>query len=310
MTLDTSLCDQAVIARDHLALRLAYRPPLDWRAHREFLRVRATPGVEEVDGDAYRRTFEWQGHEGTLEISPLPGHALALRVALPVVRGIARIVERVRRMFDLDADPLRIAEALAGHAVLEPLVRARPGLRVPRAWDPFELAVRAVLGQQISVRAATTLAGRLVEHCGRTVRRPCGNLTRLFPRPEAIAEADLSAIGLTRARAETLRGLARAVAGGKLCLDASIAPEQTVERLLAVPGIGPWTAQYVLLRGLGEPDAFPSGDLGLRRALANGHGLPSARELERIAEGWRPWRSYAALHLWIGESTVKVEVER
>ncbi|MBI2963506.1 MAG: 3-methyladenine DNA glycosylase 2 [Deltaproteobacteria bacterium] len=283
-----------------LVLRLAYRPPLDWTALLEFLRARATPAVEEVDGRAYRRTIEWQGHEGTLEVSPLAGNALALRLSLPVTRGLVAVAARVRRMFDLDADPLRIAEALAGHPVLDPLLRSRPGLRVPRAWDPFELAVRAVLGQQVSVGAATTVAGRLAARYGRTIHCPRGRLTRLFPRPETLVDADLSGIGLTRARAATLRGLARAVAGGTLRLDAALAPHETADRLLALPGIGPWTVEYVLLRGLGEPDVFPCGDLGLRRALADGHGLPSAREIERIAEEWRPWRSYAALHLWMG----------
>jgi 3-methyladenine DNA glycosylase/8-oxoguanine DNA glycosylase len=189
--------------------------------------------------------------------------------------------------------------------VLEPLVRSRPGLRVPRAWDPFELAVRAVLGQQVSVRAATTLAGRLAERYGRPISRPRGRLERLFPTAQALAGVDPLGIGLTRAREETLRGLARAVASGSLRLDATLTPQETAERLLALPGVGPWTAQYVLLRALGEPDVFPCGDLGLRRALANGHGLPSAQEIERTAEPWRPWRSYAALHLWMANGAAQ-----
>src|SRR5438445_281284 len=212
----------------------------------------------------------------------------------------ARIAERARRRFDLDADPVLIANHLARSPKLRPLVARRPGLRVPGAWDAFELAVRAVLGQQVTVRGATTLAGRLVRAFGTPLDQAGDGLTHLFPRPEALADTDLASIGLPRSRAATIRGLARAVARGEIALDAARGLEDAVARLAAVPGIGAWTAHYIAMRALGEPDAFPAADLGLRRALGNGAGpLAPARVAER-AEAWRPWRAYAAMHLWAG----------
>jgi AraC family transcriptional regulator of adaptative response / DNA-3-methyladenine glycosylase II len=203
----------------------------------------------------------------------------------------------VRRLFDLDADPLQIGQHLARSALLRPLIAAAPGMRVPGAWDPFELAVRAILGQQITVRAATTLAGRLAEKFGAPVA--CGDgLRRLFPRPEVLAEADVASIGMPRARANTLRALATAVARGEPLLDPAHGCEAMIERLCVLPGIGQWTAQYIAMRALSEPDAFPSGDLGVRKALGNGNGPLSAAAVERIAEPWRPWRAYAVMHLW------------
>src|SRR5262249_5067657 len=207
-----------------------------------------------------------------------------------------------RRMFDLNADPLRVGRVLSRDPSLRALVRARPGLRVPGAWDGFELAVRAVLGQQVTVRAATTLAGRLVQRFGRAIDAAVPGLTHLFPDPQALADADLGGIGLTKSRAETIRGLARAVAAGTLTLDASRGLEDGVARLAALRGIGEWTAQYVALRAFGDPDAFPFGYFALRRALANGVGMPSLRAVARIAETWRPWRAYAAIHLWASAS--------
>src|SRR5439155_11041809 len=184
--------------------------------------------------------------------------------------------------------------------VLAPLVARRRGLRVPGAWDGFELAVRAVLGQQVTVRGATTLAGRVVRAFGTPLDQAQDGLTHLFPQPEALADADLAAIGLPRARAATIRALAAAVARGDLVLEASRGLEDAVARLVAIPGIGTWTAQYVAMRALGEPDAFPAGDLGLRRALANGAGpLPPGR-VGAPGEALRPWRACAALHLWTG----------
>ncbi|MGH7789571.1 MAG: DNA-3-methyladenine glycosylase family protein, partial [Candidatus Binatia bacterium] len=180
---------------------------------------------------------------------------------------------------------------------LRPLVDAAPGLRVPGAWDPFELAVRAILGQQVTVKGATTLAGRLAAAFGRPV--DCGDgLTHVFPTAAVLAEADVAALGMPRARAETVRALARAVANGSLVLDAPLGLDDALTRLCAVPGIGPWTAQYVAMRAFGEPDAFPAGDLGLRSALGNGGGPLAEAAVVRAAEAWRPWRAYAALHLW------------
>ena len=282
-----------------LVLRLAYRPPLEWRPLLEFFRRRAIPGVEAVEGETYRRTIECDDTAATIEITPVEGAPrLELGIDRGAVSGLIRIVERVRRMFDLNADPLHIAAAFGGDPVLGTRVGARPGLRVPGAWNGFELAVRAVLGQQVTVRAATTLAGRLVARFGRPIDNPGRGLTHLFPRPQALAGADLGSIGLTAARAETIRGLARAVASGDLRLEAPLGLAEVVARLAALPGIGEWTAQYIAMRACGEPDAFPAADLGLRRSLANGNGMPSARALAGLSEAWRPWRSYAAIHLW------------
>ena len=279
-----------------MTVRLAFRPPLDWSGLLGFLAPRATPGVEAVAGGVYRRTFGLGDAAGTIEVRAAAGEPhLVMRVRRA---RLPEVVERARRLFDLDADPVRIADHLARSPELAPLVARRPGLRVPGGWDAFELAVRAVLGQQVTVRGATTLAGRLVRAFGRPLDRAEDGLTHLFPRPEALADADLASIGLPRSRAATIRGLARAVARGELVLDASGGLEDAVARLAAVPGIGAWTAHYIAMRALGEPDAFPAADLGLRRALGNGAGpLAPARVAER-AEAWRPWRAYAAMHLW------------
>ena len=275
-----------------MTVRLAFRPPLDWPGLLGFLAPRATPGVEAVTGGVYRRTIAFGDAAGTIAVRAAGGEPhLVMRVRR---RRLPEVVERARRLFDLDAEPVRIADHLARSPELAPLVARRPGLRVPGAWDAFELAVRAVLGQQVTVRGATTLAGRLVRAFGRPLDRAEDGLTHLFPRPEALADADLASIGLPRARAVTIRALAR----GEVALDASRGLEDAVARLAAVPGIGAWTAHYIAMRALGEPDAFPAADLGLRRALGNGAGpLAPARVAER-AEAWRPWRAYAAMHLW------------
>jgi 3-methyladenine DNA glycosylase/8-oxoguanine DNA glycosylase len=211
------------------------------------------------------------------------------------------VVERVRRVFDLGADPLRIATHLRRDGRLRPIVGKLGGLRVPGAWDPFELAVRAILGQQVSVRAATTLAGRLAARFGTPVALGPG-LTTLFPTPAMLADAPIETIGVPRARAATIRTLAEAVASGQLAFDASDGTEALAERLCALPGIGPWTAQYVAMRALGEPDAFPAGDLGVRAALGNGAGPIAAKDAATIAEAWRPWRAYAVMYLWHGHA--------
>ena len=280
-----------------LALRLPCRPPLDWDAMLAFLGARAIPGVEAVEDGAYRRTIEVDGVRGSLEARALPGeHALALRLRLSAPRELIGVAERAGRLFDLHAD----TAAIAAHLARDPLLRralAGRAVRVPSAWDPFELAVRAVLGQQVSVRGAVTLAGRLVRACGAPLAAG-GGLTHLFPSPARLAEADLAKIGLTRARARALRALATAVRDRTLRFDSLSTLEEAVAKLAALPGIGAWTAHVVAMRALGEPDAFPAGDLGVRRALARGGELPSARAVEARAEAWRPWRAYAVMALW------------
>lgn len=286
--------------REGVALRVPYRPPFDWHGTLAFLARRCAPGVEAVSDGRYRRAVEIGGTVGWIEVRPA-GDVPALLLRLWPCDGSAllAVVERVRRVFDLGADPLQIGAHLRADPRLKPLVGARPGLRVPGGWDPFEVAVRGIVGQQISVAGATTLVGRLVARCGTRVDLAAG-VTHLFPTPAALAAADLAGIGMPGARIATLQGLARAVAGGGLRLDAAAGLDDAVARLRALPGIGEWTAQYIAMRGLGEPDAFPHGDLVLRQALGNGHGAASARALTAAAEAWRPWRAYAAVHLWAG----------
>jgi AraC family transcriptional regulator of adaptative response / DNA-3-methyladenine glycosylase II len=284
-----------------IELALPFAAPYDWSAMIAFLAARAIPGVEVVDAGCYRRTFALDGATGTLEVRPLArGTALLATIHTSDVKPLGAIVARLRRLFDLDADILAIDEHLARDPVLARRVEARPGLRVPGAWDPFELAVRAVLGQQVSVRAATTFAGRLVAALGRPLgaSRDKDGATMLFPTPAVVARGDLAGIGLTGARAATLKALAAAVAADPQLLGAAGSLDETVAKLCALPGIGPWTAQYVAMRALREPDAFPTADLGLLRALETSTGRPTPAALEKRAEAWRPWRAYAALRLW------------
>ncbi|MFG1941952.1 AlkA N-terminal domain-containing protein [Nonomuraea sp. NPDC048826] len=261
-----------------LRLRLHRREPYDVTQVLGFLAARAVPGLEVADATAYSRNLPG----GTITLTARPGH-LALDVTVDDTRQLARIVARCRRLMDLDADPEAIGDAL-GRTSLAPLVAARPGLRVPGTFDGFELAVRAVVGQQISVAGARTLLGRLVERAG------AGG--RLFPTAGELLDADLAGLGLTGRRITTLKALAARVAGDQIDLDGGQEPAEAVKELLAVPGIGPWTAGYIALRALRDPDAWPTGDLVLDRRMAE-LGIPKDH-LER----WRPWRAYAALHLW------------
>jgi len=294
-----------------LELRLPYRPPLAWKELLAFIAARAIPGVESVRDGAYRRTFDVEGRAGVVEVRPSGDEGrlvLAVRGGSP--RALFELVRRLRRQLDLDADPVSIAEQLGASAALAPLVRARPGLRVLRAFDPFETLVRVVLGQQISVRAATTLAGRLVERFGAPFAGD-PDLQRLFPEPTDLQDAPLEEIGLPAARAEALRGLARQVVEGTLPLDGSAELEELVRALCAVPGVGPWTAHTLAMRVAGEPDAFPASDLVLRQAGA-GPGRPplAPAELEAKAEPWRPFRAYAAMHLWTHAALDAADGER
>jgi AraC family transcriptional regulator, regulatory protein of adaptative response / DNA-3-methyladenine glycosylase II len=289
--------------------RLRYRPPYNWEGMLRFLAARATPGVECVEQGRYYRSISLNGSDGYVDVSlDEENDALLVRVQFGDPRSLFLIVEHLRAMFDLNADWAAIAPSLRLDPELAKRVDAQPGLRVPGSWNGFELAVRAILGQQITVKGATTVAGLLVRTFGRPFASP-NRLSHIFPRPEDLAEADLTTIGLTKARAATIRGLARAVRDGRISFEGIVAPEDFLIRLCEIPGIGNWTAQYVAMRALGEPDAFPSGDLGLLRAL----GLASSAELEQRAEAWRPWRAYATMYLWSvpgeGISTVEATVK-
>jgi len=300
-----------------LLLRLPYRPPFDWRALTDYLAFRAIAGVEVVERDRYVRTIRDGDVRGTVEVVPAPGEShLVARLSLTGTPNLIRVSERLRRVFDLAADPARITAYLAKDPVLRPHVRKRPGLRVPGAWDGFEIGVRAILGQQVSVRGATTLAGRIVELYGEdlapTTRHrddaDAGSKNaeneskqtprRLFPRPETLVDLDPAAIGLPAARAKAISALATAVAHEGLDLNTPGRVEESLDVLRALPGIGEWTAQYIAMRALREPDAFPASDLGLRRALGGNGELASPRRVEAASQPWRPWRAYAALHLW------------
>ena len=274
--------------------RLAYRPPYDWEAILSFLAARATPAVESVGACHYRRTIALDGKHGIVEVSPVESRsALWVDVRFSNPQGLLTIVERVRRMFDLGADPTVIRE----HLIDDPLLRVpftrHPGVRTPGAWDGFELAVRAILGQQVSVRAATTLAGRIAWTFGQPIVDDRG-LNRLFPTAATLSTAALERVGVMPARARTIRTLARRVVDGSISFDVGREIESVSQALLGVPGIGDWTAQYIAMRAYGEPDAFPSGDLVLRRAA----GGCTAKELDRRSQAWRPWRSYAVMLLW------------
>jgi AraC family transcriptional regulator of adaptative response / DNA-3-methyladenine glycosylase II len=280
-----------------VVLRLAYRPPYDWAQVRDFLATRAVPGVERVDARGYARTVAAAGGHAIVCVRALEGeHVLELRARGAAPATLFQLSSAARRTFDLAADPARIALAFRADPRLGPLVARRPGLRIPGAWDPFECAVRAVLGQQVSVAAGRTLAARLVARAGRAIAGGGDGLTHLFPSPAALAAANLDGLGLPGARIRALQALAAAVAGGTLDLGAPA--EEVTARLQALPGFGAWTAQYVALRALGEPDAFPAADLVLRRMAAPDGDPLTTRALEERAEAWRPWRGYAVMHLW------------
>jgi AraC family transcriptional regulator, regulatory protein of adaptative response / DNA-3-methyladenine glycosylase II len=285
-----------------VTILLGYRPPYDWATMVAFLEARAVPGVEVVSNDRYARTIEIDGVHGVVAVEPASGNALRVAIRLSRLSALPTVIARVRRVFDLAADPQAVNAQLAEDRVLAPLVAARPGLRVPGAWDGFELAVRAVLGQHITVAAAVGLAGKLVARCGPALAgagQDMEGLTHVFPRPEHVASADLTALGMPRMRAATLASLAAAVVADPHILGAGRTLTECVAQLRALPGIGEWTAHYIAMRELREPDAFPAGDLGLLRALTNSEGKrPTSRELLARAEHWRPWRAYAAQHLW------------
>jgi AraC family transcriptional regulator, regulatory protein of adaptative response / DNA-3-methyladenine glycosylase II len=297
-----------------ITLRLPYAPPYDWDAMIGFLAARAIKGIEAVDArKRYRRSIALDGVRGVVTVEP-DGRERALRVTIrfPRIQSLAIIVRRVRRIFDLSADPLAIGEHLARDPLLEPLVARRPGLRVPGVWDGFELAVRAILGQQITVAAAVKLAAKLVAAYGDPLRSSTGDplrsstgdgLTHTFPTPESIAQADLRSLGIPAARTQALSSVAAAASTDPSLFSPTQTLEKTIAKLCSLRGVGEWTAQYIAVRVLREPDAFPAADIGLMRALTPPGGRrPSAGDVLARAEAWRPWRAYAAQHLWAADA--------
>jgi AraC family transcriptional regulator of adaptative response / DNA-3-methyladenine glycosylase II len=289
-----------------VTLRVRYRPPYDWPALLDHLQARAISGVERVDGHAYWRTIAQDGRLGAVEVRHEPDrNNLAVTIRHPSVRALPAILARVRRVFDVGADIETIGAHLARDPLLAPLVARRPGLRAPGAWDGFELAVRAILGQQVTVSAARALAGRLVALCGEVVpaaERVHPALTHAFPSPEALRGDALARLGMPAARRAALRALAEAALADPDLFRPLGTVEEAIARLRAIRGVGEWTAQYIALRALREPDAFPASDIGLLRGAAGGTGArPTPADLLRRSEPWRPWRAYAAQHLWAAD---------
>jgi AraC family transcriptional regulator of adaptative response / DNA-3-methyladenine glycosylase II len=283
-----------------ITLRLAYRPPYDWGHLHAFLAMDAIRGAEAVTDSGYARAAQTPSGHAVLQIRPLADvNALEVRIQGALPAELPPLLSSVRRMFDLTADPGRITAALGNDALLRPLVTRRPGRRIPGTWDPFECSVRAIVAQHGSVQVQTSQLRRLVERFGKPIECVVADIRRLFPTPAVLADANLDELGLSCNRREALRRLARGVCDKVIRFDA---PGEAISRMLCeLPGVGRWTAGYVELRGLGEPDAFPFGDLLLRRLASSGEKALTPLALEERAECWRPFRGYAVFHLWAAD---------
>ncbi|OYU05915.1 MAG: 3-methyladenine DNA glycosylase 2 [Pseudomonas sp. PGPPP1] len=280
-------------------MRLVFAPPYDWAAMIGFLSARAISGLETVEADVYRRSISVGHQHGWISVTLGTGDWLDVDVEFANPAALPEIERRLRMMFDLDAQPQLINPQLATDPLMAHLVAARPGLRVPGTWDGLELAIRAVLGQQITVAAAIRLAGKLVAQYGQPLQTPHAGITHVFPTPGVLAAADLATLGMPKARGRTLSGVAQALLDDPQLFEPKASLKEGVARLVALPGIGDWTAQYIAMRQMREADAFASGDIGLINALVALEGGPvSARQLLARAEAWRPLRAYAAQHLW------------
>jgi AraC family transcriptional regulator of adaptative response / DNA-3-methyladenine glycosylase II len=290
------------VVESAFSVQLAYRKPFDWPALLEFFSARATPGVEQVQGDRYLRTIAVGEERGIVDVRNI-GDKLQLKLHGIATTSLVAVVQRVRSLFDLDAPISDVHSVLARDAQLNKRLKACPGIRVPGAWDGFELTIRAILGQQVSVKAATTLAGRIATRYGSKTDVSVRGMKRVpdrqFPGPEKLRRARLESLGIIGSRARSIRAVAKATSDGRLRFDAAQDPEVFIEVLKSMPGIGDWTAQYVAMRALKNPDAFPATDLGLLRAFdERGRERMKPVELLRRAEAWRPWRAYAALLIW------------
>jgi AraC family transcriptional regulator of adaptative response / DNA-3-methyladenine glycosylase II len=292
-----------LVADGGLCIRLPFEPPLDWEAMLAYFDARAVAGVEKVSEGSYLRTVAIDGDPGVLELSRGGPEHLVLKTHLPHWEGLIHVAQRARHIFNLGADVEELTRHLRDDAIVGSLVRARAGIRPPGTWDPFETGVRTIVGQQVSVAGAGTVIARIVARHGVPVPGlQALGLSHLFPSPATLSEGDLSGLGLTSARAAAVGAFARAVTERSVRLDRASSLEELVDSLTAIPGLGPWTANYIALR-LGEPDAFPAGDLGIRRSLAGHAGQPlTPRQAGNLAERWRPWRALAATHLWMGQA--------
>jgi AraC family transcriptional regulator of adaptative response / DNA-3-methyladenine glycosylase II len=305
---------ETTAAAGGITVRLPYRAPYDWDAIIGFLAARAIPGVEAVEPRRYARTLAVEGARGVVIVTPGEGDHLVAEIRFPKVQALPAVIARVRRVFDLSADPALIGAHLSQDPQLAPLVAARPGLRAPGAWDGFELAVRAILGQQITVSAARGLAAKLVEAYGEPALEPAAaalGLARVFPSPERLIGQDIAALGMPKARGAALEALARTVAADRSIFTPRADLESAIAALSDLPGVGEWTAQYIALRELREPDAFPHADIGLLRALTDAEGQrPTPQALLAMSQAWRPWRAYAAQHLWAADAAALPEPKR
>jgi AraC family transcriptional regulator of adaptative response / DNA-3-methyladenine glycosylase II len=285
------------IDADNLSVQLEFRPPLAWKNMLAYLKLRAIPGVEMVDHSHYRRTVAIGAAKGWIAVSMhKSGDALNVEISPALTPVIGAVIARVKQLFDLGAAPDAVSLALGADDLLAATVRRLPGLRVAGAFDGFELAVRTVLGQQVSVKGASTIAGRWAATFGEAIATPFAELNRLSPGAERMTDVkadEIAALGMVGARARCLTDLAQAVARRRILLSFAPDVEDQIESLMSVPGIGPWTAHYIAMRALHWPDAFPSGDLVLMRAARS-----NQRQLQQRSEAWRPWRAYAAHYLW------------
>jgi AraC family transcriptional regulator of adaptative response / DNA-3-methyladenine glycosylase II len=284
--------------QQNLTLHLQYNPPFETASLLSFFQRRAIPGVEEVINGNYRRTVLLPHSQGVFELEPVQQtNSICLRLFFDNLTDLSLLEQRCRNLYDLDALSETIASVLVTDPLLAPLVKSRPGLRVPGAIDGFELAIRAILGQQVSVAGARTLAARIVRAFGEPLDSPHGTLTHCFPTPHALAQSNFQGLGLTGSRIIALQALSQTIVEENLSLDPTADREQTITRLLQIPGIGPWTTSYIAMRALRDPDAFPATDLGLRRAFEQLGQSSNTRNIEKHAKSWRPYRAYGFQHL-------------
>jgi AraC family transcriptional regulator of adaptative response / DNA-3-methyladenine glycosylase II len=301
LRLSTSEAKNTSCAQFHCRLTLAYRPPLDWEKMLDFFKARAIPGVEKVEANRYRRTVRIGDCRGRICV----WHAnrkndLILEIELNDSRNLMEIVARVRQMFDLDANMNTIHASLSIDDLLKGIIEKNGGMRLPGAWDPFEVVVRAVVGQQISVKGARTILGRIAERAEMaTGKLATQELNLFFPDAGEVSSTDLNGLGMPLKRIETLQRVTRAIHLGQIRLEAGRKTAKFIDELLQIKGIGPWTANYIAMRAFGEPDAFMAQDLGIIKALTpKGGARPTAIQVEKRAENWRPWRAYAVVYLW------------